>query len=76
MHRWLPIADATWQEWPERPNCGHFQARRWRTARSTGADVKADPEGIFVYEDEGRIVGHLSSVRPPFCSIPGPIGFA
>ena len=22
--RWLPIADATWQEWPERPNCGHF----------------------------------------------------
>ncbi len=22
--RWLPIADATWQEWAERPNCGHF----------------------------------------------------
>jgi len=22
--RWLPIADATWQQWPERPDCGHF----------------------------------------------------
>ncbi len=22
--RWLPIAEATYQEWPERPNCGHF----------------------------------------------------
>lgn len=24
IRRWLPIADATYREWPERPNCGHF----------------------------------------------------
>ena len=22
--RWLPLADATYKEWPERPDCGHF----------------------------------------------------
>ncbi len=24
VYRWLPVADATYQDWPERPNCGHF----------------------------------------------------
>ncbi len=24
IYRWLPVADETYQEWPERPNSGHF----------------------------------------------------
>lgn len=36
---------------------------RWRKARHLDDDVRADAEGIFVAEDQGRIVGYITTRR-------------
>ena len=43
-----PIAGRDWQ---------------WRKARHLDDDVRADAEGIFVAEDQGRIVGYITTRR-------------
>lgn len=34
---------------------------QWRKGRHVDVDVKRDPEGVFIAEDHGRIVGAISS---------------
>lgn len=36
---------------------------RWRKARHLDDDVRADPEGVFIAEDQGRIVGYITTRR-------------
>ena len=36
---------------------------RWRKARHIDDDVRADAEGIFVAETEGRVVGYITTRR-------------
>ena len=36
---------------------------QWRKARHIDADVKRDPAGIFVAEDDGQIVGYVTTWR-------------
>jgi ribosomal protein S18 acetylase RimI-like enzyme len=36
---------------------------QWRKGRHVDADVARDPEGVFIAEDHGRIVGAISSWR-------------
>lgn len=36
---------------------------KWRKARHLDEDVDRDPEGVFVIEDAGRIVGFISTWR-------------
>lgn len=34
---------------------------RWRKARHVDEDVEANPAGVFVAEEEGRVVGYIST---------------
>ena len=34
---------------------------RWRKARHVDEDVEANPEGVFVAEDNGKILGYIST---------------
>ena len=43
------------------PVAGHDW--RWRKARHIDDDARADPEGIFVAELDGRIVGYITTRR-------------
>lgn len=43
---------------------------QWRKARHVDDDVTRDPQGIFVLEDDGQIVGYIST----WCDTEGGIG--
>jgi len=34
---------------------------RWRKARHVNDDVEANPEGVFVAEEEGRVMGYITT---------------
>jgi ribosomal protein S18 acetylase RimI-like enzyme len=42
---------------------------RWRKARHIDQDVARDPAGIFVAEDDGQIVGYVTTWQDPAAGI-------
>lgn len=42
---------------------------KWRKARHVEADAQREPEGIFIAEVEGRIVGYISTWHDPQAGI-------
>ncbi len=41
---------------------------RWRKARHVDEDVEANPAGVFVAEEEGRVIGYISTRIDPEAS--------
>ncbi len=39
MQRWIPVAMEYFQEWPDRPNCGHFFGGVWWYGRETSVPM-------------------------------------